>query len=290
MPTTLFSRERDGGQIVTVTALSDGRPVYLLNGTEYTRKQALLLSLTHNKAWSFDRYFRLGRYQPSLPPVSTLDLFAYTGPQALVTKAATRQAPWRTPAAYSGLGIDLDRRSHEVAKLFYAGFGRQVRAAGFDQEDVLQEIYRGILARNKGICPWDPAKSSFGHYVHMVCSCIVSNYRRKQKSRQEYVGHRGYDAQGDYKDQDAGDFGIAGPSSADTLVGILEAGQDLVSHMQQKTGKTRELALASKALPLLIQGYSRKELAESLDAPISLVSKAIKLLREHSGSWDLAQI
>lgn len=91
------------------------------------------------------------------------------------------------------LGIDLAARGHEVRKLMWAGFGHKILRAGYDPEDVLQEVFRGILARNIGKCPWDARKSSFGHYVHMVIGCVLTNYHRKQQSVRgsEVIGARG---------------------------------------------------------------------------------------------------
>ena len=54
---------------------------------------------------------------------------------------------------------------------------------GIDPEDFLQEVYRGLLARDNGTCPWDATKSSFGHYVHIVIKCVLSNYLRKDRRR-----------------------------------------------------------------------------------------------------------
>lgn len=89
----------------------------------------------------------------------------------------------------SNLGIDIQKRGTEVRKLLMAGFGGTIQKNGWDVEDLLQEVYLGILTRNKGACPWDESKSSFGHYVYMVCRCVVANYGRKQgRIRREQVG------------------------------------------------------------------------------------------------------
>ena len=80
------------------------------------------------------------------------------------------------------LGIDLAVRGNEVRKLFYAGgFTGTLVREGIDPDEFLQEVYRGILARNRGTCPWDVKKSSFGHYVHIVIRCVLSNYLRREK-------------------------------------------------------------------------------------------------------------
>jgi DNA-directed RNA polymerase specialized sigma24 family protein len=82
------------------------------------------------------------------------------------------------------LGIDLAARGNEVRKLFYAGnFTGTLMKQGIDPEDFLQEVYRGLLARDNGTCPWDATKSSFGHYVHIVIKCVLSNYLRKDRRR-----------------------------------------------------------------------------------------------------------
>lgn len=98
------------------------------------------------------------------------------------------------------LGIDLTARGHEVRKLMWAGFGHKILRAGYDPEDVLQEVFRGLIARNAGQCPWDVRKSSFGHYVHMVIGCVLINYHRKQQQVRgtEVLGMRGPD--GEYGD------------------------------------------------------------------------------------------
>jgi hypothetical protein len=84
----------------------------------------------------------------------------------------------------TALGIDLEQRGHEVRKLFYAGgFTGTLVREGIDPDEFLQEIYRGILARNKGTCPWDHKKSSFGHYVHIIIRCVLSNYLRRERLR-----------------------------------------------------------------------------------------------------------
>ena len=86
-----------------------------------------------------------------------------------------------SPAGASGpQGIDLSRRGVEVRRLLHAGFGLWMSRAGYDPDDVLQEVYRGILVRNRGRCPFDVRRSSFGHYVHMVIGCVLSNYHRRE--------------------------------------------------------------------------------------------------------------
>lgn len=89
----------------------------------------------------------------------------------------------------TALGIDLGVRGHEVRKLFYAGgFTGVLVREGIDPEEFLQEVYRGLLARNRGACPWDYKKSSFGHYVHIVIRCVLANYLRRERLRDSREG------------------------------------------------------------------------------------------------------
>ena len=89
----------------------------------------------------------------------------------------------------TALGIDLSVRGHEVRKLFYAGgFKPVLLREGIDPDEFLQEVYRGLLARNRGKCPWDHKKSSFGHYVHIVIRCVLSNYLRRERLRDSREG------------------------------------------------------------------------------------------------------
>ena len=92
----------------------------------------------------------------------------------------------QSPVSQVPLGIDLHKRGHEVRKLMYAGFGLRIARSGYDPEEVLQEVYRGILVRNEGKCPFDVRKSSFGHYVHMVIECVLNNYHRKEQRKRHH--------------------------------------------------------------------------------------------------------
>lgn len=106
------------------------------------------------------------------------------------------------------LGIDLAERGNEVRKLFYAGgFTGTLIKQGIDPEDFLQEVYRGILARDRGSCPWDAKKSSFGHYVHIVIKCVLSNYLRKDRRRtsHEDLTSDGVMVEGEVAESEGGD-------------------------------------------------------------------------------------
>jgi len=75
-------------------------------------------------------------------------------------------------------GVDLsDPASRSlIERLYWSRFAGKVRAAGRDPEDCLQQVFLGLLARNQGIRPFDPAVSSLSNYGYIVCRSVVANY------------------------------------------------------------------------------------------------------------------
>ena len=325
----LYSRYSDGARPVRVVpsgwevlSKKNGKPIIL------TTAQSLLTELTGHptgRHWSLDRYFALGAHAPKehryIGQANILDLFQVTPtrPSGIVlleplapTLLALRStsADLSVPAekrresesrrsrfskhtsgvVISGpVGIDLVHRSGEVRKLLFSGFGKRIFAAGYDPEDVLQEVYRGLLARNKGTCPWDPAKSSFGHYVHMVCGCVLSNYHRKQnRVRQfEQCGLPSYQ-DGEYAYQDAASNTTvpARPTLNHEASLMAEAHADLVDFMLDLPyGDSNEARLAIDVLPFVASGVARAETAQHLNVSSAAVSRAVSFLRQAAAAW-----
>lgn len=74
-------------------------------------------------------------------------------------------------------GVDLNNPAQRglVEKIFWRRWAPQVRAAGLDPDDCLQQVYLGILARNQGKRPWDPSISSLSNYSYIVIRSVVRN-------------------------------------------------------------------------------------------------------------------
>lgn len=89
------------------------------------------------------------------------------------------------PKPKSKLGINVEEKKEDIKLLFYKRQAPSVIKAGLDPEDVLQEVYKGILIRNEGICPYDPEKSAFSTYVVMVMNCIVMNLINKHRRERD---------------------------------------------------------------------------------------------------------
>lgn len=83
------------------------------------------------------------------------------------------------------LGIDVDLHREDIKKLFYKRQGQKLLKSGVDPEELLQEVFKGILIRNKGACPFDPEKSAMSTYIVMVVDCISMNYMEKHNRTNE---------------------------------------------------------------------------------------------------------
>jgi DNA-directed RNA polymerase specialized sigma24 family protein len=189
------------------------------------------------------------------------------------------------------LGIDLVFRGHVVRKLLFAGFGARMARYHYDPEDVLQEVYRGLLARNIGTCPWDIRKSSFGHYVHMVCSCVLNNYARKLRRRGEFeqLGLGALDRDGNWGQVDAAEVAVSDPCSA-TLEEPTARSMALNSLGAVLRDLDRpEAKLAVKVLPMVAEGYQRGEIAKRLRIEPAKVGKALSLIRATTREWAMEQ-
>lgn len=155
--------------------------------------QEIPLVWTH---WSADPSWAVGGRRSSRrsPCVSSSRVRVLPGNPSLPLRAFLGGLSRRRNGGLDGsdLGMDLSIRGHEVEKLFYAEKRRSYTAVllreGHDPADFLQEVYRGLLARNRGTCPWDASKSSFGHYVHIVIGCVLANYLRRERLRDSREG------------------------------------------------------------------------------------------------------
>lgn len=295
MMTSLFARSEHGGHQV----LREGSRVQIEwpdGPQEYRSKRQALIALVnktpvpdrgaYDPHTSFDRYFRLGRYQREEPlKFDILELLAMPANELVVVQSPPlvlndESLSVVLPAA--GLGIDLSQRAIEVRRLFFSGFARKVLWYGYDPEDVLQDIYQGIMVRNTGKCSFDPAKSSFGHYIHMVCGCIISNYRRRYSrlERNEVFGID--DHEGEPQDVAASDLAVTRPMDDANmhLTGELSV---IVKRDAEASGINPDLAVES--MFLLGSGMKNKEISSQLNVSPATVSKILRLIRKSATEW-----
>lgn len=81
------------------------------------------------------------------------------------------------------LGIDLAEKHEDVRKLV-GKFGlRACLANHWDSEDLLSDVYLKIARSNVGPNPFDPSRSTLGHYVVLVLQSVITNKWRKSTQR-----------------------------------------------------------------------------------------------------------
>ena len=190
------------------------------------------------------------------------------------------------------VGIDLGARSErrdtvwradEVRKLLWRGFAGKMLSQGYDPEDVLQEVYRGLLVRNNGRCPWDRRKSTFGHYVHMVAGCVLTNYHRKQVRRIDRDAVSTSVSRDGEEMSDVGQLGSVGIESGSD-VGDRLALEGLAEWLEEEEGGP-EVELGKEILPLVVAGHGRSEIVRRTGRKPSLVSRALAWLRRTTAEW-----
>lgn len=133
--------------------------------------------------------FKLKKWQVGVIALASL---SFTQPQpriALETEETrTKKSSYvrvKNLDAKPVIGIDLEKRHLEVKKLFLKHCAKMCLDNKCDPEDVLQEVYKGILIRNNGTCPFDQTKSAFSTYIVMVSRCVTINYINKIKKKTE---------------------------------------------------------------------------------------------------------
>jgi DNA-directed RNA polymerase specialized sigma24 family protein len=160
---------------------------------------------------------------------------------------------------------------------------------------VLQEVYKGLLTRNAGRGKFDPRRSSFGHYIHLVCGSILANYHRKMSRRREMeqVGMRGLNCDSgnlEYLDASQASDSMAGHDMlhGGSVVGTEDTAawslalEALERHL--RASNVGELAI--QAMLYAAQGFTRSEIARILDQDPGRVGRALAKLRRATRSWE----
>jgi DNA-directed RNA polymerase specialized sigma24 family protein len=293
---TLFARTEHGGH--RVTRVPAGVLVDWPQGTrKYPNAKRAIIALVnrdpdalptaYDPHLTFDRYFRQGRYRRvQYPALDTLTLFR-SDPKNQVT-ITKRAAPPVIPdvlTVHVPLGIDLDRRYMEVRKIFFAGFCARVFRMGYDPEDVFQELCKGLLIRNSGKCPFDPRKSSFGHYIHMVAGCILSNYRRRYSrlSRNESFGVRTHD--GEILDVAEADLVTCEPRQ-EGAAELRAAQRTLIPRIiREAQSEGHNPTDVEACVGYISEGHNFKETAALAGCSVSAVSSIARVIRRVAADW-----
>lgn len=191
------------------------------------------------------------------------------------------------------VGIELGAKSErkdsafkadEVRRLLWRGFAGKMLSQGYDPEDVLQEVYRGLLVRNKGRCPWDGRKSTFGHYVFLVIGCVLTNYHRKQIRR---IDKEAIPLSLNKDGDDMADIGQYGSCHIEygSELGDMIAIDELGKYLATLPDSGPEAVLGRSILPLVASGHQRGEIVRQTGSKPSLVSRALSWLRRQTALW-----
>lgn len=87
-------------------------------------------------------------------------------------------------------GVDVSEKKKDIMKLLGKVCGQAIKKYGYDFDDIFQEVCLGIIIRNRGRGAFDPSRSSFGHYIVLVCNSVFRNYHLKEQRKRgrEMVG------------------------------------------------------------------------------------------------------
>jgi DNA-directed RNA polymerase specialized sigma24 family protein len=231
---------------------------------------------------TFARYFRQGQHSP-------------TRGQPRLNLVGIQRRVQRRRRCVTPRGVDLAQRGVEVAKLLRAACGQAIQGYGYDFDDVLQEVYQGLLRRNRGPGAFNPERASFGYYITMVCRCVFSNYHAREQRRRSRETYGGWDYQdGAWSPVDAGDMASCDPlDSVDLeLVEVGECMTDLSDFIADQDEAWRQDAtlyqdarLAREVLPLVYAGKRRGEIAAELGISAPAIGRALSYLRGVTREW-----
>lgn len=260
----LFMRGRHGGHRVKITSYTNATKKYeaIIDRTKRlfeSFRQLFLFVTQREPTMSCDRYFRIGKYEWDLIsqiPETTLDIF-------------------KSPPE----GIDLNLKYVDIKRIAYGRFKPMIRSIsklGMPEEDILQEVFKGVLVRNLGKCPWDSDKGSFGSYVHMVIQGILYNLhaREMRRYKRERLGLS------EHVEQTLADKRVRADS------GIEDSILDLQVWISKRPDSHKvDAKLAGEIIPLVFLGLRRGEIAKQLDLPGPKVTRALSYLRANSPVW-----
>lgn len=74
-----------------------------------------------------------------------------------------------------------------IRRIFFHRFSARVRWAGIDPEDMLQDIYVGLLVRSHGKSAWNPSRGALSTWIYVAISGMVINAADKARRRNRAV-------------------------------------------------------------------------------------------------------
>ena len=158
------------------------------------------------------------------------------------------------------LGIDVGKHQEDIKKLFYKRQGQKLLKSGVNAEEILQEVYKGILIRNRGKCPFDSKKSAMSTYIVMVIDCITMNYMNKHnRIKDRYIP------------------GVEDDVASSYNASYEEDPSDNIFLAEVRSSFTGSLL---KVFDALMHGFKKSHISREFGWEIRLVNKYIKQVRE----------
>lgn len=78
-------------------------------------------------------------------------------------------------------GLDLGRHYGDLRRIYFKFFSRRAAALDLEDEDVLQGVAMKVVRANMGRSPFDPNRSSLGHYLYICIDSYLRNQAEKAR-------------------------------------------------------------------------------------------------------------
>ena|GEM_PF-2209045 len=93
--------------------------------------------------------------------------------------------------------IDLAKHADYIRSLVTETFAPRLRQFQIDFDDALQQVYLGLLVRNEGDCPFDPAAGALTTYLYwavngMTCNMVAREWHRRRQGVVMALEQHGY--------------------------------------------------------------------------------------------------
>ena len=158
------------------------------------------------------------------------------------------------------LGIDVEKHKEDIKKLFFKRQGQKLLKSRVNTEEILQEVYKGILIRNRGKCPFDPDKSAMSTYIVMVIDCITMNYMNKyNRTTERFIP------------------GVENDVASSYNASYEEDPSDAIFFKEVRSSFTGSLL---KVFDALMNGFKKSHISREYGWEIRLVNKYVKQVRE----------
>lgn len=152
-------------------------------------------------------------------------------------------------------GIDVARMYGEIGAIVRKHFA----SSGVDVDDLVQETAAAIVRKNASeASAFDPERSSFGHYVHLVARSKLGHMLGSRARREHGLVLQGEESALDAIAADAGDEGPLEATAA-TIADLLEQLAEMVTRAKARPDKYHEGVAAALE-------WVRTILAEAFDA------------------------